>query len=108
MQALRAIVDRAAQANLPFLLAGGYAVIAHGFPRSTFDIDLIITRNDTNKWVELVAVLGYAVHHQGPTFLHFTTTDDNTLPLDLMTICSLLIAPEFLNLPKGCLPPWQN
>jgi hypothetical protein len=39
--------------ELPFLRGGGHAVIAHGFPRSTFDLDLIIFRGDREPWLKL-------------------------------------------------------
>ena len=42
MIVLEAIGERAASGNLTFLIAGGHAVIAHGYARTTFDLDLII------------------------------------------------------------------
>ena len=39
MNALEAISEQAHAQNLEFLLAGGHAVIAHGYARNTFDIE---------------------------------------------------------------------
>jgi hypothetical protein len=35
------IAKRAGEAGVPFLVIGGYAVIAHGYVRTTDDLDLI-------------------------------------------------------------------
>jgi hypothetical protein len=80
------IASRAAEKGLPFLLAGGHAVIAHGHPRSTFDLDLIIRRTDRNHWEELVRSAGYSFHREGPTFLQFNPLEPQALPLDLMLV----------------------
>jgi hypothetical protein len=83
---LATIAGRAAACSLPFLLAGGHAVIAHGHPRNTFDIDLIIRRSDRDSWTELARHLGYACYHEGPTFLQFNPLKTEALPLDLMLV----------------------
>lgn len=61
-------------------------MIAHGHPRNTFDIDLIIRRTDRPRWVELAHNAGYSMHREGPTFLQFNPPNDQTLPLDLMLV----------------------
>ena len=86
MSAIASIAARAAEKNLPFLLAGGHAVIAHGHTRNTFDIDLIVRRNDQKQWTELALTLGYRFFHEGPTFLQFNPPNDEMLPLDLMLV----------------------
>lgn len=86
MNTLTIIAARAAEKKLPFLLAGGHAVIAHGHPRNTFDIDLIIRRDDAGKWTELAAALGYTLYREGSTFLQFNPSDAKTLPLDMMLV----------------------
>mgnify|MGYP000855475890 CR=1 FL=1 len=81
-----AIQVRAAELRLPFLLAGGHAVIVHGYARTTFDLDLIILRSDQARWRELAHDLGYRFHHEGPTFLQFDPPQSDLLPLDLMLV----------------------
>jgi predicted nucleotidyltransferase len=86
VNSLGAIAVRAAESGLPFVLAGGHAVIAHGHPRNTFDIDLIIRRADQAIWADLARGMGYSFHREGPTFLQFNPPNDQTLPLDLMLV----------------------
>jgi hypothetical protein len=86
VSALGTITVRAVERGLPFVLAGGHAVIAHGHPRNTFDIDLIIRRTDRALWAELVRSAGYSFHREGPTFLQFNPPNAQLLPLDLMLV----------------------
>ncbi len=81
-----AIQSKAAQRGLEFLLAGGHAVIVHGYARTTFDLDLIVRRDDQALWRELVREMGYRFHHEGPTFLQFDAPNSDLLPLDLMLV----------------------
>jgi len=67
-------------------LGGGHAVITHGFPRSTFDLDLIVRRADQGKWLQVSRELGYVFHREGPTFLQFAAPDAASFPLDLMLV----------------------
>jgi hypothetical protein len=41
---LKIIAARASEQKLPFLIAGGNAVIIHGYQRLTFDLDLVINK----------------------------------------------------------------
>jgi hypothetical protein len=84
VNAIASIAARAAERTLPFLLAGGHAVITHGHTRNTFDLDLVIRQSDREKWTTLVRELGYAFHSEGPTFLQFNPPNARMLPLDLM------------------------
>lgn len=86
MNILVELNTRAAEQELPFLLAGGHAVFVHGYARNTFDIDLIIRRDDKAKWREVVGKIGYTVHHEGPTFLQFNPPNPELLPLDMMLV----------------------
>jgi hypothetical protein len=86
VSALANITVQAVERGLPFMLAGGHAVIAHGHPRNTFDIDLIIRRVDRARWEDLARSLDYAFHREGPTFLQFNPPNSETLPLDLMLV----------------------
>ena len=86
MSVLATIAARAAEKGLFFLLAGGHAVIAHGHPRTTFDIDLIIRRSDRDRWMDLVRALDYSFYREGATFLQFNPQKPQALPLDLMLV----------------------
>jgi predicted nucleotidyltransferase len=83
---LRQIVEQATEAGLEFLLAGGHAVIAHGYLRNTFDVDLIVQRSRREHWADLVKRLGYVPFRDGGTFLQFNARDEDGMPLDLMLV----------------------
>jgi hypothetical protein len=83
---LKTITARAAEKGLSFCVAGGHAVITHGYARATFDLDLIIRRDDRQRWMELAAALGYTLHHQHPVFIQFNAPTPITKPLDLMLV----------------------
>jgi hypothetical protein len=80
------IAARAKEKGLPFLIAGGHAVIAHGHARNTFDIDLVIPRPLKEAWLKLALSLGYSLYSERPTFLQFNPPDDTSMPLDLMLV----------------------
>lgn len=86
MNALEAIAVRATERGLPFVLGGGHAVIVHGHPRNTFDIDLIIRRADRPRWEDMARSIGYSFYRDGPTFVQFNPANPEFLPLDLMLV----------------------
>lgn len=61
-------------------------MIAHGYARATFDLDLIIRRDDRDNWTELAREAGYALYREGGTFLQFNPANPEVLPLDLMLV----------------------
>jgi len=83
---IAAIASGAENAGIPFLLGGGHAVITHGFPRSTFDLDLLVRRNDRERWRRLAQDLGYEFFREGPTFVQFNAPHTDSFPLDLMLV----------------------
>jgi len=42
-QSLRAIAQRLTELKIPYCIAGGMALVAHGYDRTTVDIDLVVT-----------------------------------------------------------------
>jgi hypothetical protein len=83
---LKTITERAAEKKLRFLVIGGHAVVAHGYPRKTFDLDIVVPKSDVQKWRELVATLGYGLNYEGPTFLQYNAADLKDDPLDIMFV----------------------
>ena len=61
-------------------------MIAHGFARSTFDLDLIVRRSDREKRLKPAAELGYQFFREGPAFAQFNHPNAGSLPLDLMFV----------------------
>ena len=74
----------AAIRRLKFLVIGGHAVIAHGYARTTFDLDLLVERAGSAAWEELLASLGYSVHARHETFIQFNAPSPQSWPVDLM------------------------
>jgi predicted nucleotidyltransferase len=83
--------------GLPFLIVGGYAVNAHGYSRKTFDIDLMIRRDDSSAWREVMAGIGYRCTHEQTSFLQFAAADMpqiDLLRVNEETFTQLLAASE--------------
>ncbi len=58
---LNSIVELLDEAGLEYAVCGGLALAIHGFPRATFDIDLLIEAESLEKSYELVAKIGYDI-----------------------------------------------
>jgi hypothetical protein len=81
-----ALIDWEARSRkLPYLIIGGYAVIAHGYPRLTFDYDFAIERSRQSEWLACLGALGYVVHHDGGAFLQLSS-NQHAEPVDLMLL----------------------
>lgn len=85
MSTLGRVGQAAAERGLPYLVVGGYAVMAHGFSRTTLDLDLLISRGSRQAWTELLAALGYQLWQESSAFLQFTAPPSE-LPVDLMVV----------------------
>jgi hypothetical protein len=83
---LERICEMAGTRGLPVLFIGGHAVIAHGHPRNTFDVDLLINREDRHAWSGLLEGLGYTLLAQTTAFLQMQAPDEHTLPVDLLMV----------------------
>ena len=85
MKEIAPIADRAAEKNLPLLVAGGLAVEVHGYQRKTFDADLVVRRTDQQAWLELMREMGFSIFREGTVFLQLNPPDEGELPpVDLM------------------------
>lgn len=80
------IAEKAALAGLPFLVIGGNAVIAYGYPRTTVDVDLLVREMDRRKWDELIVSLSYRAHQIHPVFHMY-----NPIPRDLPAVDLMLV-----------------
>jgi hypothetical protein len=86
MSVIASISREAAKEHLPCLLIGGYAVLAHGFVRTTGDIDFLVQKSQAAAWQKLLERLKFAVKFSGPAFLQFNPPPEEKLPLDLMLV----------------------
>jgi hypothetical protein len=82
----QAITGKASEAGLPFLVIGGYAVMAHGFVRATDDLDLLVQSSRRNPWRQLLEGLGMSVYREAPAFMQFNPPEAAGLPVDLMLV----------------------
>lgn len=86
MEFLGHLCRSAAAEELPFLIIGGYAVLAHGHERATFDLDILIPAEAGPRWKEWLAHRGYRLFHEVSAFAQFTATQPGMPPLDLMIV----------------------
>jgi hypothetical protein len=86
MSVLLSIFQKAGEADLPLLLIGGYAVMAHGFVRATDDLDLLVQASRRDRWSRLMKGLGMSVYLEMPSFMQFDPPPGGRLPVDLMFV----------------------
>jgi hypothetical protein len=83
---LATIAARAAAAGLPFLVIGGNAVIAYGYPRMTRDLDLLVREDDRHAWDALIVGLEYSPHQIARVFHMYNPGPQHLPPVDLMLV----------------------
>ena len=86
MSILAEINQSAAEANLPFLVIGGNAVVAHGYPRQTQDVDVLVREIDRQAWNALMCSLRYRAHHVTRAFLMYAPPEATFPPVDFMLV----------------------
>ena len=80
------ICRRAREGKLPFLLVGGNAVILHGVPRFTRDVDIMITDVHRQGWRDLIQSLGYQAYNKNDAFEQFEAKSEGGVAIDLMLV----------------------
>jgi hypothetical protein len=83
---LATIATRAAAEGLPFLVIGGNAVIAYGYPRMTRDLDLLVREDDRRAWDALITSLGYQPHQIMRAFHMYNPGGLQAPAVDLMLV----------------------
>jgi len=83
---IQEIVKQAGDAGIPFLVIGGYAVFAHGYVRSTDDLDLIVQRGCRAPLSKLLGGLGMTIKNDAVNFAQFDPPDENGMEVDLMFV----------------------
>jgi len=86
MSLIQDISKKAGEVGLPFLIIGGYAVLAHGYVRATDDLDLLVQRGRRSEWGKLLEAFGMSVKHETPNFIQFNAPPDGRLDVDLMFV----------------------
>jgi len=84
---LTTVANLMVEKNLPALMIGGHAVTALGYPRATFDLDLIIPRSSAGKWREELVKLRFHLFAESTNFQQYEAAGELPLPpVDLMLI----------------------
>jgi predicted nucleotidyltransferase len=83
---LEEIQQKAQAEGLEFLLIGGLAVIEHGFPRITTDIDLVARGKSREAWDRILQQMGYRLINEKESFHQYERPDAPTWPLDVMLV----------------------
>ncbi len=60
-QELFLVIDTLQRAGIDYALCGGLAVVVHGFPRLTQDIDLLVREEDLDRARNALRSVGYSV-----------------------------------------------
>lgn len=98
---LLAAIEALNRAELPYALCGGMAVVLHGYPRLTRDIDILIRPDDLPKAIDALAQSGFDIRgglipfdtggtHERKIFRVSKIIADELLTIDL------LLLPRFL------------
>jgi hypothetical protein len=80
-EVLKACVEHS---KLPFLVIGGFAVIAHGYQRTTMDLDLLIRRTHADQWTDALKRIGYDLAYAHQTFARYRSS--RGIDLDVMYV----------------------
>lgn len=89
---IKEIAKRASEAGIPFLVIGGYAVFAHGYVRTTEDIDLIVPRGLRAQSSKLLSDLGMLIKNDAANFLQFDPSSETGMKVDLMFVSDEVFA----------------
>jgi predicted nucleotidyltransferase len=86
--ALIRLGSAAQAAGLPHLIIGGNAVIHHGVPRFTRDVDFLIPIENGEAWRILLESLKWQLYHSAGAFAqyHAQSTEGCMPPVDLMMV----------------------
>src|SRR5208283_2238250 len=83
---IQEISRKAGEAGILFLVIGGFAVYAHGYVRTTDDLDLIVPGGQRARWSKLLDSFGMVVKNDAATFLQFDPKDEADMEVDLMFV----------------------
>jgi hypothetical protein len=96
------VVGALNRAKVPYALCGGMAVVLHGYPRLTRDIDLLIRRADLESAKAALLTVGFTIPgglipfdlggaHEREVFRISKQIDQDLLTIDLLLLPDFLI-----------------
>ena len=74
-QALKKTASALKHDGVPFALAGGYALWAHGAPESENDVDFVVAEDDTERAANVLEAAGFEVVRPPEDWLFKARTD---------------------------------
>ena len=83
---IQEIASGAQKTSIPFLVIGGYAVITHGYVRTTDDLDLLVERGQRANSTRLITDLGMSIKNDAGNFAQFESQTDSRMDVDLMFV----------------------
>jgi hypothetical protein len=95
------IIDALNDAEIPYALCGGWAVVFHGYTRLTKDIDILIREENLTEVQSIVRTMGYVLPSGLITFKAGTAEETKLFRLshaegaDFVTLDLLLVTPVF-------------
>lgn len=95
---LQVLIQRLCDAKIEYALCGGLAMAAHGWPRTTMDIDILIEKKDLTAACAIAKSLGFKHEAHKMYFcddkiqIHrlVKLADEEAIPLDLLTVTPAL------------------
>lgn len=95
---LRALIDRFNEEKIAYALCGGLAMAAHGWPRATMDIDMLIEERNLKPARKIAQSLGFKhepgrmIFCEGQIKIHRLVKFDGVeaVPLDLLIVTPAL------------------
>ncbi len=95
---LQALIEMLRETRIEYALCGGLAMAAHGWPRTTMDIDMLIEKKDLTAARAIAKSLGFkhAAHKMyfcnGQIQIHrlVKLAGEEAIPLDLLTVTPAL------------------
>ncbi|MCO6429223.1 MAG: nucleotidyl transferase AbiEii/AbiGii toxin family protein [Deltaproteobacteria bacterium] len=86
MKILEQLAKRADEHGIKFLVIGGHALNVHGYARQTGDLDLLVSKQNRDFWINLVKEFRYKPIHQHEVFARFAPSTLAEWPIDLMFV----------------------
>lgn len=73
LELVERLVGEASGSGLDFLIIDGYAVVHHGYPRMTFDIDFLGRDSQRADWISLVRAYHYEPYTKTSAFMQVSS-----------------------------------
>ncbi len=95
LQELSQLISALNENGIEYALCGGLALTIHGFPRATFDIDILIREESLEKSFEIARQFGFDIHGLDISFKERAVEirrvskiddDGEVMPLDFLLV----------------------